>query len=184
MIRPCLRVLAAGSMAAILLLPVGTGAQTFSDSFAGFGAKSDAPIEFRMQSFELDEKRKIATLHGGVTIQQKQTVLKTRKLIVHYEGSFSDGGLDRISRMRATGRVVITSGDQAATGNSAEFDMRTQIVELIGDVVLTQGGNVIRGDRLRINLKTGKSKIVSDKKKPIQMLIVPKSLQKKKPPVN
>jgi len=173
------------AIALVMIFTAGTaGAQTFSDSFAGFSNDSDAPIEFRMDSFELDENRKVATLLGSVTIRQKDTVLKTRKLLVYYDGSFRAGGLDRISRMVATGRVVITSKDQAATGNRAKFNLRTEIVELIGDVVLTQGDNVIRGDRLEINLKTGKTKIISEKKKPIQMLIIPKSLDKKKQPVN
>lgn len=149
------------------------GAQTFSDAFTGFGSKK-SPIEFKMDSFELDEREKVAILNGNVTIQQDKAVLKTRQLKVYYQGSFSSGGLQRISKMVAAGKVVLTSGNQAASGNSAVFDMPSQTLVLTGDVVLSQGENVIAGSKLIINMLTGKSKMVSGKQR-IRMMLAPQA---------
>jgi lipopolysaccharide export system protein LptA len=163
--------------------PHSVKAQTFSDAFSGFGSKK-SPIEFNMDSFELDERKKVAVLNGNVVIQQDKTVLKTRQLRVYYRGSFSSGGLQKISRMVATGKVVLTSGNQAASGNSAVFDMAAQTLILNGNVVLSQGENVIAGEKLIINMRTGKTKIVSGKKR-IRMMLAPQTenqAKKKKPP--
>jgi len=173
-----LRALPAAIVVAGFLL-AGAGAvraQTFSDAFAGFGSTSKHPIEFQMGGFELDEKNSVATLKDGVNIRQQKTRLKTARLKVYYQGSFSSGGLQRISRMVADSRVVITSGDQSAEGDSAIFDMKAEKLYLTGNVVLAQGENVIKGDKLVIDLKTGKSKMESKKQRVI-MVISPSSFK-------
>ena len=48
-------------------------------------------------------------------------------------------GQQQIRRMEARGSVVVTQKDQRAIGDRAEFDMRTNTVTLIGNVVVTQG---------------------------------------------
>jgi lipopolysaccharide export system protein LptA len=68
-----------------------------------------------------------------------------------------------IRRLIADGNVIVTSGDQRATGNHGVFDMRSNTVTLTGNVVLTQGGNVLRGDRLSVDLTTQRSKLESPK---------------------
>jgi lipopolysaccharide export system protein LptA len=66
-----------------------------------------------------------------------------------------------IRRLIADGNVVVTSGDQRATGSHGVFDMASNTVTLTGDVVLAQGGNVLRGDRLTVDLTTQRSKLES-----------------------
>ena len=53
--------------------------------------------------------------------------------------------------------MVVTQKDQTATGDTGLFDMRTNTVTLIGNVVVTQGQNVLRGERLVVDLTTGVS---------------------------
>jgi lipopolysaccharide export system protein LptA len=68
-----------------------------------------------------------------------------------------------IRRLIADGNIVVTSSDQRATGNHGVFDMASNTVTLTGNVVLTQGGNVLRGDRLSVDLTTQRSKLESPK---------------------
>ena len=42
------------------------------------------------------------------------------------------------------------------------FDTKTNLVTMIGGVVLTQGKNVLRGDRLLVDMTTGVSRVESD----------------------
>ena len=42
----------------------------------------------------------------------------------------------------------MTQKDQTATGDSGDFDMRTNVITLIGNVIVSHGQNVLRGDRL------------------------------------
>ena len=58
---------------------------------------------------------------------------------------------------------MVTQKDQTATGDLGIFDMKTNTVTLTGDVVMTQGQNVLRGDRLVVDLTSGVSRVESGK---------------------
>jgi lipopolysaccharide export system protein LptA len=65
----------------------------------------------------------------------------------------------QITKIEAKGDVVITSeDDQTTTSEWAVYDLPAQLVTVGGNVVLTQGKNVLKGDRLVIDLKTGESR--------------------------
>ncbi len=73
------------------------------------------------------------------------------------------GGQQKIKRLEARGNVVVTQKEQTATGNLGIFDMRTNTVTLSGDVTMTQGKNILRGDKLVVNLTSGVSRVESSK---------------------
>jgi lipopolysaccharide export system protein LptA len=83
-------------------------------------------------------------------------------------------GSQEIDRLEATGKVLVTSKDQSASGDSATYDGKTEILELRGDVVLTQGKNVVRGDRLLVEMQTGRARVLSTNRR-VQMLLTPGS---------
>jgi lipopolysaccharide export system protein LptA len=65
----------------------------------------------------------------------------------------------QITKIEAKGQVVITSEDGQTTNSDwALYDVPTQLVTVGGNVVLMQGQNVLKGDRLVIDLKTGESR--------------------------
>src|SRR5215510_4449754 len=65
----------------------------------------------------------------------------------------------QISKIEARGEVVITSDqDQTTRSDWALYDVPAQLVTVGGNVVLMQGKNVLKGDRLVIDLKTGESR--------------------------
>ncbi len=68
------------------------------------------------------------------------------------------GGGNQITKIEARGNVIITSEDQTTTGDWALDDVPAQLMTVGGNVVLTQGKNVLKGDRLVIDLKTGESR--------------------------
>lgn len=61
--------------------------------------------------------------------------------------------------IEATGGVVVNSGDQSATGASATFNMLTQMITLRGNVRLAQGGNIITGERLVVDLANSSARV-------------------------
>jgi lipopolysaccharide export system protein LptA len=71
-------------------------------------------------------------------------------------------GSSSIKRLEAKGNVVVTQKDQVVTGETAVFDTKTNLVTMLGGVVLTQGKNVLRGDRLLVDMTTGVSRVESD----------------------
>ena len=75
--------------------------------------------------------------------------------------SLGPSGEQRIKKLDATGGVVVTQSDQVASGDTASFDMATNMVTMSGNVVLTQGQNVLRGQRLVVDMTNGFSRIES-----------------------
>ena len=72
------------------------------------------------------------------------------------------GGSSSIRRLEARGSVVVTQKDQVVTGETAVFDTKANLITMIGGIVLTQCKNVLRGDRLLVDMTTGVSRVESD----------------------
>ncbi|GLR89328.1 LptA/OstA family protein [Bradyrhizobium iriomotense] len=83
------------------------------------------------------------------------------------------GGSSSIKRLEARGNVVVTQKDQVVTGETAIFDTKTNLITMFGgsgQVVMTQCKNVMRGDRLTVDMTTGVSRVESDSSK-VQVLL-------------
>src|SRR6202034_2984670 len=76
------------------------------------------------------------------------------------------GGASSIKRLEARGNVVVTQKDQVVTGDTAVFDTKNNLIKMLGGggrgVVLPQCKNVLRGDRLLVDMTTGVSRVESD----------------------
>ena len=57
---------------------------------------------------------------------------------------------------------MVTQKDQVVTGETAIFDTKANLITMAGGVVLTQCKNVLRGDRLMVDMTTGVSRVESD----------------------
>ncbi len=163
-----LNALAAACLAAIVLVALANlpaGAQAVSDAFSGLSVESDKPVKIEADQLEVFDDKKMAVFSGNVMVKQGTTSMQTTELKVHYagEGSAIEGdSQQRVSKLEATGKVVVKADGQTATGDWAIFEMASQQVTLGGAVVLSQGKNVLRGTQLIVNLETGQSKLVSE----------------------
>lgn len=183
--------LVTGLAAALVLAVIGTagaqerksGSGVLPNAYQGLGVSSDDPIQFEAESLEVREQDQMALFTGNVVVRQKNTVLKTDKLTVYYEGSAQGGGqqaapagqgAQQVRRLEASGKVLVTSGPQTASGENAVFDTKANTIVVTGNVVLTQGDNVIRGPRLVVDINSGKARMEGGR---VQMLIEPKSLR-------
>jgi lipopolysaccharide export system protein LptA len=147
------------------------------NALQGFSQNRDQPVHIEAATLEVRDKQKEATFSGDVRVTQGDTNLRCRTLVVFYEGGPGDagksktmtadkpgpGGEQRIKRLEARGKVVVIQKEQTATGDLGIFDMKTNTVTLTGNVVMTQGKNVLRGDRLVVNLTSGVSRVESGK---------------------
>ena len=138
-------------------------AQATGDAFSGFRSDNNAPIQIEADSLEVRDTDKQAVFKGNVDVRQGTTTMKTARLDVFYDGSVSPGGVggsQGITRIEANGKVIVTSGNNTATGGKAVLNMKTQIVVLSGGrVVLTQCNNVIVGKKLTVNLTNNKASL-------------------------
>jgi lipopolysaccharide export system protein LptA len=145
------------------------------NALQGFSQNRDEPVKIRAASLEVREKDKMATFTGDVHVLQGDTELRCKTLVVFYEEETAPqpskqasarpmkaaepgpSGDRQIRLIEAKGNVVVVQKDQNATGDAATFDMRKNTVTLIGNVVVTRGGDVLRGQRLVVDLTSGVS---------------------------
>lgn len=118
---------------------------------------TSAPIEISADALEVLQAEQVAIFSGNVDAIQGDMRLQASNLRVHYSSGSGTGG--EISRIDANGNVHVSSATETARGDSAVYNVVGEEVTMEGHVVLTQGGNVIQGDRLTIDLATGHSRI-------------------------
>lgn len=151
--------------AGLCLVASPTAAQSVTDSFAGFSTSSNEPINIESDTLEVRDAEKIAIFRGNVMAEQSGMTLRARELLVNYTGDDeqSGSGGSQITKITAEGKVlIVTDSEQTATSDWANFDVASQTVVIGGNVVLSQGENVIKGDRLVIDLTTGRSRFENE----------------------
>lgn len=124
-------------------------------AFGGIAADISAPIEVLAGALSVNQKDGSATFSGKVTIAQGEMRLQADEVIVNYV----EGGQQRISSLSATGGVLLVSGKDAAEAQEAVYDVATGVINLSGDVVLTQGKNVMTGDKMQVSLGDGTAQV-------------------------
>ena len=77
--------------------------------------------------------------------------------MVHYRTTADKN--NEIYLIEVFGNVFLSSPTEMAQGENGVYNLDTDRVELTGSVQLTRGENVIRGDRLDMDLKTGESRV-------------------------
>ncbi|MCF6198439.1 MAG: hypothetical protein L3J67_03410 [Hyphomicrobiaceae bacterium] len=146
-------------------------AQSIANSFGGLSKDNKEPINIEADTLEVLDDKNIAIFSGNVKVRQGKFNLVSKKLTVTYsrgssgkkKGSEQKGGEPKgIKWIDATGKVVISTPDnQSATADWAKFDVLAKLVTIGGNVILSQSGNVMKGDKLVIDLNTGRSKFHS-----------------------
>jgi lipopolysaccharide export system protein LptA len=147
----------------------------------GFSVNRDKPVQIEAATLEVRDKDKVATFSGNVHVVQGDTTMRCKTLVVHYDNTASagmksatpgPGGQQQITRLEAKGDVIVTQSEQTATGDTGLFDMQSNTITLLGNVVVSQGGNVVRGERLVVDMTTGVSRVdAGSKRGPVRMLI-------------
>ncbi|MGE5267800.1 MAG: LPS export ABC transporter periplasmic protein LptC, partial [Deltaproteobacteria bacterium] len=139
---------------------------------AQFKTSPDAPVDVEADSLDVDDNARVAVFRGDVVTRQGEVTMRSSEIQAFYTGSarLADtsgaasqspaGGGTQLSRIDAKGAVVVTSEDgRKVTGSSARFDAKSNTVVVSGDVELSQAGTVVRGNRLVIDMTTGKATI-------------------------
>jgi len=159
------------------------------NALQGFSQNRDQPVNIKADALEVRNQKKVATYTGNVHLVQGDTTLRSKILIVYYDGDQAGGqaqapksagpapsGTGNIRYMEAIGQVIVVQRDQTATGEKAVYDLKTNSVTLSApagsSVTVTQGPNIVRGPRLVVHLDTGVSHFEGGR---IESLFVPGS---------
>lgn len=125
---------------------------------------ADLPIEINADSLEVQQDKQLAVFRGNVDAKQGEIRLRAQELKVWYRsgGDKAAAAADiggSIVRIDAVGQVFINSPQETARGDLGVYDVASREITLTGDVVLTRGENVIRGEKLVMDMDTGLSRM-------------------------
>jgi lipopolysaccharide export system protein LptA len=119
------------------------------------GHNSNAPIDVASDRLEVQDRADRAVFVGNVHVKQAELSLDTSRLSVAY----SSGQGVQIKRLDASGGVTVRSPSETATGTFGIYDLDRKLITLVGDVRLQRSGSEINGQRLTIDLDSGRAVI-------------------------
>ena len=147
------------------------------------GQDKDQPVQIEAAALEVRDKSKMATFSGDVQVVQGDTTMKCQKLVVFYgqevgiaqaaapapdakpapaPAPAGPKGAQNIRRIEARGGVTVITKDQNASGDLGVYDLIAKTITLTGNVVVSQGQNVIHGERVVVDTVTGNARVESN----------------------
>ncbi len=121
---------------------------------------TDAPIDVDAKAIDVLDANGKAVFSGDVRIIQGTMKLNADSVTVFYSRS-KKGGDPAIERLDAQNNVKLVTPTESATGRTGIYDVAQKTITLVGGVTLTRGENVLHGQRLSIDLESGRSKLDS-----------------------
>ncbi len=116
---------------------------------------NNAPINISSDNFQADLNAKSGLYTGNVVVVQGDTKLRANQVRV----LTVNGKADKIT---AGGNVVVDSPQSGtATGDNGVYSVGPRVVVMTGNVVLKKGKDVMRGEKLTVNLVTGQATLGS-----------------------
>ncbi len=111
---------------------------------------TDAPIDVTSAQLTIDENANTALFTGDVVVIQDSMTLYAPWVKVFYKEDQSG-----ISFLKAKDGVTLIQNDEAAEGETADYDLEKEIIVMNGDVLVTQKLSAIASDKMTIKLDDG-----------------------------
>ncbi len=119
-------------------------------SFGGLQGNPNLPIDVTSQELTVDQAQGTAVFSGDVLVVQGEMRLSADQVRVEY-----DDEADKISKLFATGNVLLVNAADAAQSARAEYTVASGEVVMMGDVSLIQGAATFTAERFVADIKTG-----------------------------
>ena len=147
----------------VLTTPVMAAAQGTEVAFGSEEHDSSLPVEVTSERLNVNQNDGTAIFTGNVVVGQGEMRLwAPRVLVVYLE---DESGIESLN---ATGGVTMISGEDAAEGSVADYNVQTGLIEMEGDVLLIQGVHALTGDKLFIDTDAGTARVVGRVKTVLQ----------------
>jgi lipopolysaccharide export system protein LptA len=130
-----------------------------TSAFAQISALKDHevenPVDISADRLEVKQKENIALFTGNVVVSQSDMSLVSDRITVFYQGDREENDSSSISRLDASGNVVMTSATETIRSTWGVYDFAEKIITLGGNVEFNNADGQIKSPRLQVNLTTG-----------------------------
>ncbi|QCO55632.1 lipopolysaccharide transport periplasmic protein LptA [Pseudorhodobacter turbinis] len=137
-------------LASLALFPAMATAQGASVAFGELKQDTTLPVEVSADQLAVNQADGSAMFTGNVLVGQGEMRLSAGQVKVEYTADGSG-----ISKLYASNGVTLVNTTDAAESREAVYTIDSGTVVMTGDVLLTQGGNALSGQKLVIDLKVG-----------------------------
>jgi lipopolysaccharide export system protein LptA len=140
------------------------------------GGNSKDPVNIDAAKLDYFDKEQKLVYTGNVVLTQGEGKLQAGTLIIFLapknakSPASAPSSSSQVRRMEVPGPVTVLSKDQIGTGDSGVYERSENKVYLIGNVTLTQGPNVTKGDKLIYDLTTKEAVVTGGR---VRSLFVP-----------
>jgi lipopolysaccharide export system protein LptA len=182
---------AAVALALALTFVAASAAAATKEASASFlpGASSKQPVSIEADKLVYFDKEQRAVYTGNVIVIQGDSKMTCSGLTIFMEKAGApdaassnvaaktgaDSSSSHVKHLDAAGPVTVISKTQVATGDRASYDKGQNKVWLLGNVTLSDGGNVTKGDKLTYDLTTGQATIDTGAAGRVKGLFIPGS---------
>ena len=125
-------------------------------------ALSEEEIDIAADSLEVRQKDGTAHFSGDVVVQHLKMTLKAPDLEVFYaKGSDGEKGVKKVIAQPSV--TLIDKGqDMKLTGKKAVYEVSNRTVTVTGNVIMTRGGSILKGDKLVYDLANGQANMINN----------------------
>ena len=139
---------------------------------AQLAANSNAPVDITADELEVVQGQCASVWKGSAEALQDTSRLRADVLRAFFVpkpkgtapapagAAASSSACGDLLRMEAEGSVYYVTPDQRVRSNRAVYEANTDTITMTGDVVAVQGQNVLRGDRMVFNTKSGQGQML------------------------
>ncbi|WP_051329847.1 LptA/OstA family protein [Niveispirillum irakense] len=113
-------------------------------------------------SLEYWREQNLAVARGNAIAIRENNRVRADRLVALLSPDGKEGS-DKmaLSRVDATGAVVITTPQEVARGDKGTYDLDSELALLTGNVKVTRGQNQLNGPAAEVDLKSGVSRMLS-----------------------
>jgi lipopolysaccharide export system protein LptA len=119
------------------------------------------PVDIEADQMEVLQDQKSAIFTGKVDAKRGDVKLASDRLVATYSEEPRQDGSKKtdVTFLDASGNVVIITTTQRITGETMHMDVKTNQVTVKGNVVVTQGSTVLKGNELFADLDKNTSRL-------------------------
>jgi len=153
------------------------------------GVGSKQPVSIEADKLVYFDKEQKAVYTGNVVVIQGDSKMTCSGLTIFMDkgdpapaadaaksgASPAGGSSSRVKHLDAAGPVTVVSKTQVATGDRGSYDKAQNKVWLIGNVTLSDSGNVTKGDKLTYDLTSGEATVDTAAAGRVKGLFIPGS---------
>lgn len=121
------------------------------------GHDSKQPVDVEADRIEVQDRQDRAVFSGNVRARQGDLAMNAARLRVAYRNAA--GQNLEIIRIDADGGVQVKSPSENAQGDYGIYDLQKRIITLIGTVSLARGDTLVHGQRLVMDLNSGRTSL-------------------------